>query len=87
MQPVLARGGEDMYFGRVCFSDELGRPRSVCEVYLVPYEDEVVAVAVMHALLFVFHVYMLRECEGARVTSMLVWGMVEVRLCRAWVCG
>ena len=27
----------------------------------------------MHVLLFVLHVCMLRECEGARVTVMLVW--------------
>ena len=35
-------------------------PWSVCEV---------VAVTVMHVLLFVLHVRMLRECEGARVTE------------------
>ena len=29
---------------------------------------------VMHVLLFVLHVCMLRECGGARVTAMLVWG-------------
>ena len=34
----------------------------------------------MHVLLFVLHVYMLRECEGARVTAMLVWGPGEVWL-------
>ena len=33
----------------------------------------VVAVTVMHVLLFVLHVCMLRECEGARVTEMLGW--------------
>ena len=38
----------------------------------------VVAVTVMHVLLFVVHVCMLRECEGARVTAMLVWGMEAV---------
>ena len=32
----------------------------------------VVAVIVMHVLLFVLHVCMLLECEGARVTAMLV---------------
>ena len=42
--------------------------------------DAVVAVTVMRVLLFVFHVFMLRECEGARVTTMLVWGMDEVLL-------
>ena len=34
--------------------------------------DAVVAVTVMRVLLFVLHVCMLRECEGARVTVMLV---------------
>ena len=29
-------------------------------------------------MLFVLHVCMLTECEGARVTAMLVWGMDEV---------
>ena len=47
--------------------------------------DAVVAVIVIHILLFVLHVCMLRECEGARVTAMLVWGIDEVWLCRA--CG
>ena len=45
---------------------------------MVPYVDEVVSVAVMRVLLFVLHVCMLRECEDARVTAMLVWGMDEV---------
>ena len=31
---------------------------------MVPYVDAVVAVSVMHVLLFVLHVCMLRECEG-----------------------
>ena len=35
----------------------------------------VVAVTVMHVLLFELHVYMLRECDGARLAAMLVWGM------------
>ena len=38
----------------------------------------VVAVTVMHVLLFVLHV--LWECEGARVTAVLVWGPGEVWL-------
>ena len=42
------------------------------------YVDAVVAVTVMHVLLFVLHVWMLRECEGARLTAMLVWGMDKV---------
>ena len=48
--------------------------------------DEVVAVTVMRVLLFVLHVCMLRECEGARVTAMLVCGMDEVcGECRATI--
>ena len=35
------------------------RPWSVCEVVFVPYVDAVVAVTVMHVLLFVLHVCML----------------------------
>ena len=42
---------------------------------MVPYLDEVVAVTVMRVLLFVLHMRMLRKCEGARVTTILVWGM------------
>ena len=45
---------------------------SVIEVVVVPYVDAVVAVTVMRVLLFVLHVCMLRECEGAMVTTMLV---------------
>ena len=38
-------------------------PWSVCEVVVVPYVvGAVVAVTVMHVLLFVLHVCMLREC-------------------------
>ena len=40
----------------------------------------VVAVTVMHVLLFVLHVCVLLECEGARVTTVLVWGPGEVWL-------
>ena len=36
----------------------------MCEVVLVPYVDAVVAVTVVHVLLFVLHVCMLRGCEG-----------------------
>ena len=35
---------------------------------MVPYVDVVVAVTVMRVLLL--HVFMLRECEGERVTGM-----------------
>ena len=37
----------------------------------------VLSANVMRVLWFVLHVCMLRECEGARVTEILVWGMVE----------
>ena len=44
---------------------------------MVPYVDEVVAVTVLRVL-FVLHVCLLRECDGVRLTAMLVWGMDEV---------
>ena len=47
---------------------------------MVPDVDAVVAVTVMRVLQFVLHACMLGECEGARVTAMLVWGMDELRL-------
>ena len=40
--------------------------------------DEVVAVTVMRVLLFVLHVCLLRECDGVRLTAMLVSGIDEV---------
>ena len=48
---------------------------SVCEVVVLPYVNAVVAVTVMRVLLFVLHVCMRREYDGARLTAMLVWGM------------
>ena len=48
---------------------------------MVPYVvGAVVAVTVMHVLLFVVYVCMLRECEGAMVTAMMVWGSGELWL-------
>ena len=44
---------------------------------MVRYVDEVVAVTV-RVLLSVLHVCLLRECDGVRLTAMLVWGMDEV---------
>ena len=44
----------------------------MCEVVLVPYADATIAVIVMHVLLVVLHACILSECEGARVTEMLV---------------
>ena len=52
-----------------------GRLWSVCEVAVVPYVDAVVAVT---RVLFVLHVCLLRGCDGARLTAMLVWGMDEL---------
>ena len=63
MQPIGTHGGEVMYFGRLW---------SVCDVVVVPYVDAVVAVTVMRVLLCVLQVCMLRECDGARLTEMLV---------------
>ena len=40
----------------------------------------VVAMTVIHVLLFVLHVCVLWEYEGARVTAVLVWGPGEVWL-------
>ena len=45
---------------------------------MVPYVDEVVDVIVMRVLLFVLHVCLLRDCDGVRLTAMLVWEMDEV---------
>ena len=42
---------------------------------VVPYVD---AMTVMRVLLFVLHVCLLRECDGVRLTAMLVTGMDEV---------
>ena len=47
---------------------------------MAPYVDAVVNVYVMRVLLFVLHVCMLIECDGARFTVMLVWEMDEVWL-------
>ena len=44
---------------------------------MVPYVDTVVIVTVMCVLVFVLHVCLLRECDGARLTTM-VWGIDEV---------
>ena len=38
---------------------------------MVPYVDVVATVTVVRVLLFVLHVCMLGECEGARVTATL----------------
>ena len=45
---------------------------------MVPYVVSVVVAVTVMNVLFVLHVCVLRECEGARVTEMLVWGPREV---------
>ena len=62
----------------VWYFQSCGSPWSVCEIVVVPdVVGAVVAVTVVHVLLFVLHVCMLLKCEGARVTEMLVWGSGE----------
>ena len=36
-----------------------------------------VSLTVMHVLLFVLHVCLLSECDGARLTVMLLWGWMR----------
>ena len=45
---------------------------------MLPYVDAVVAVTVMRLLVFVLHMCLLRQCDGVRLTAMLVCGMDEV---------
>ena len=45
---------------------------------MVRYVDAVVVVTVMCVLLYVLHVCLLRECDGARLTAMLGWWMDEM---------
>ena len=69
--------------GSVSLCCVCGRLWPVCEAVVGPYVDAVVAV--MHVLLFVLHVCLLRECDGARLTAMLVWGWMRCGECKA--CG
>ena len=46
----------------------------MCEVFSIPYVNAVGAVTMMRVLLFVLHVYMLKEYESARLLAMLGWG-------------
>ena len=64
--------------GSVALCCFCGRLWSIFEVVVVPYVDAGVAVTVLRVLLFVLHVCLLRECDGARLTAMLVWEMDEV---------
>ena len=52
---------------------------------MVHYVNTVVVVTVIRALLFMLRVCILRECEGARVTTILVWGWMRCGECRAYV--
>ena len=45
---------------------------------MVPYVDTMVGVTVMRVLFFVLHVCLLRECDGVRLTAILMWRMDEV---------
>ena len=60
---------------------------------MVPYVDAVVDVVavvaetVMRVLLFVLHMCMLRECDGARWTAMLVWGWMRCGCSECRACG
>ena len=59
-----------MVEGMSVVSNKCNEPTSY-EVVVVPYVDVVVAVTVMCVLLFVC-LLRLRECDGARLTAMLV---------------
>ena len=53
----------------------------VCShVVVVPWVVAVVGETVMRVVLFVLHVCMLRECEGDRVTAIVVWVVEDVWL-------
>ena len=54
---------------------------------MVPYVDAVVAVAVMHVLLFLLHVCLLRECDGAGLTAMLCGGWMRCGCGECRTCG
>ena len=62
---------------------------SLCCVcgHVVADVDAVVVVTVMRVLLFVLHVCMLIECEGARLTVMLVWGWTRCGCGECRACG
>ena len=64
--------------GSVSLCCVCGHLLSVCDVVVVPYVDAVVSVTVMRVMMFVLHVCLLRECDGVRLTAMLVWGVDEV---------
>ena len=64
--------------GSVSLCCVCGHLWSVCEVVVVLYVDAVVAVTAICVLLFELPVCLLRECDGVRLTAMLVWGMDKV---------
>ena len=58
----------------------------VCEVVVIHAVVSVVGVTVMRVLLFVLHVCMQRECVGARVTEILMWGWMRCGCCECRAC-
>ena len=61
VQRIGTHGGGGGYVSLCCVC---GRLWSVCDVVVVSYVNAMVAVTVMHLMLFVLHVFMLRESEG-----------------------
>ena len=58
--------------GSVSLCCVCGRLWPVCEFVVVLYVDDVVAVTVMRVLLYVLLVCLQRECDGVRLTEILV---------------
>ena len=54
---------------------------------MVPYVSAVVAVTVMRIQLFVLHVCMLREYEGAMITKCWCGGWIRCGCGECMVCG
>ena len=54
---------------------------------MVPRVDAVVVVTWMRVLLCVLHMCRLRECEGAMVMAMLVWGWIRCDCGEGRACG
>ena len=59
----------------------------VYKVAVVPYVNAVVAVTVMRVLLFVMHVYMVREGEGSSVWGSMRCGCGECMACGWYTCS
>ena len=87
VQPIGAQGGEVMYFWCICFRGELGflNCDDICmcvvnkQFELLKFVFDSMYVDLQYdeiSLTFIVwscEVSVLRECEGARVTAMLVW--------------